>query len=280
MSKRRRCNAPSVTFRAGGAQYRDLVDVLRARGCSADDARAADELLLQATTIGLQALRAQLAAQQDKRGDVQWVLVPQDVLELLARQAGSRAAATTGGCELGWLQTWATVVLQDMACVVGYSVAAGEIERLRALGTRCRAHLEAAGPLPDRHLHRPLGEEVSASELALLRSDLEHCRHRVPCVQCGRPVEHAREVYGAPTCYACLPPPEPLPVVGAVRDPGHVLTDGETNQWRKTTDPRCERCQHFRPVEKSLGGKCDLDESLWYWKPSDSCTRFTRHKKG
>lgn len=34
----------------------------------------------------------------------------------------------------------------------------------------------------------------------------------VLCVECGKPVEHARECYGSPTCYACLPPPEPLPV--------------------------------------------------------------------
>ena len=35
----------------------------------------------------------------------------------------------------------------------------------------------------------------------------------IKCVQCGKPVEHAREVYAIPTCYACLPPPEPLPVI-------------------------------------------------------------------
>lgn len=32
------------------------------------------------------------------------------------------------------------------------------------------------------------------------------------CVQCDKPVEEARECYAHPTCYACLPPPEPLPV--------------------------------------------------------------------
>ena len=30
----------------------------------------------------------------------------------------------------------------------------------------------------------------------------------VACVQCGKPVEHVREVYATPMCYACLPPPK------------------------------------------------------------------------
>lgn len=33
------------------------------------------------------------------------------------------------------------------------------------------------------------------------------------CVQCGKPVEETRRCYVVPTCYACLPPPEPLPVI-------------------------------------------------------------------
>jgi hypothetical protein len=32
------------------------------------------------------------------------------------------------------------------------------------------------------------------------------------CAQCGKPVEEERRCYAIPTCYACLPPPEPLPV--------------------------------------------------------------------
>ena len=32
------------------------------------------------------------------------------------------------------------------------------------------------------------------------------------CRSCGKPVEEAREVYAIPTCNACLPPPEALPV--------------------------------------------------------------------
>jgi hypothetical protein len=32
------------------------------------------------------------------------------------------------------------------------------------------------------------------------------------CRTCGRPVEEPRRIYAIPTCYACLPPPEPLPI--------------------------------------------------------------------
>jgi len=33
----------------------------------------------------------------------------------------------------------------------------------------------------------------------------------VRCRQCGKPVEKLRECYAIPVCYACLPPPPPLP---------------------------------------------------------------------
>lgn len=40
-------------------------------------------------------------------------------------------------------------------------------------------------------------------------------RNPVTCVQCGRAVEEVRECYAIPTCYACLPPPEPLALISA-----------------------------------------------------------------
>jgi hypothetical protein len=36
---------------------------------------------------------------------------------------------------------------------------------------------------------------------------------RPVCAQCGKPVEEERRCYAIPTCYACLPPPEPLTVI-------------------------------------------------------------------
>jgi hypothetical protein len=52
-------------------------------------------------------------------------------------------------------------------------------------------------------------------ELAKLRCTLQIMASRpgpCPCVKCGHDVEPNRRVYVLPTCYACLPPPEPLPI--------------------------------------------------------------------
>lgn len=35
---------------------------------------------------------------------------------------------------------------------------------------------------------------------------------KIKCRHCGRAVEEARRCYAVPVCYACLPPPRPLPV--------------------------------------------------------------------
>lgn len=35
----------------------------------------------------------------------------------------------------------------------------------------------------------------------------------IRCRTCGKLVEEARRCYAIPTCYGCLPPPEPLPIV-------------------------------------------------------------------
>jgi hypothetical protein len=32
------------------------------------------------------------------------------------------------------------------------------------------------------------------------------------CQTCNKPIEKVREVYVIPTCYSCLPPPDPLPI--------------------------------------------------------------------
>lgn len=34
----------------------------------------------------------------------------------------------------------------------------------------------------------------------------------IRCNSCGKLVEQARRCYAIPTCFACLPPPEPLPI--------------------------------------------------------------------
>jgi len=49
------------------------------------------------------------------------------------------------------------------------------------------------------------------------------------CKQCGKhEVEDERVCYATPVCYACLPPPSPLPVrVLKVLKPAPIKTDGQ-----------------------------------------------------
>ncbi len=50
---------------------------------------------------------------------------------------------------------------------------------------------------------------------ALFRRDMiDQAEAKEPrCVDCNGPVERVRWCYVHPTCYACLPPPEPLEVI-------------------------------------------------------------------
>ncbi len=50
-------------------------------------------------------------------------------------------------------------------------------------------------------------------ELAAARLDLLVDLARTVCRRCGKTVEPQRECYAIPTCFACLPPPPPLPVL-------------------------------------------------------------------
>lgn len=52
--------------------------------------------------------------------------------------------------------------------------------------------------------------EVPAREQARRR---RHLLFPIACRHCGKPVESARRGFAIPTCYVCLPPPEPLPQV-------------------------------------------------------------------
>jgi hypothetical protein len=55
-------------------------------------------------------------------------------------------------------------------------------------------------------IREDIGRRVSALEARLPPAKLAPS-----CVGCGGPVEPARHDYVSPTCYQCLPPPEPLP---------------------------------------------------------------------
>lgn len=66
-------------------------------------------------------------------------------------------------------------------------------EKKREEPTASAARAREAPPTPHRETSSPEAEAL--------------------CVECGRPVEAPRRCYAQPTCYACLPPPEPLPVI-------------------------------------------------------------------
>jgi len=57
------------------------------------------------------------------------------------------------------------------------------------------------------------------------------------CKQCGkREVEPQRECYATPVCYACLPPPEPLPIVRH-----KVKVKSHESMWQFWLDDACYR---------------------------------------
>ena len=68
-------------------------------------------------------------------------------------------------------------------------------------------------------VHRPImmrstADRCESAIRSLLDAPKEPSEPSEPpaCERCGKPVEEARCCYVHPTCYACLPPPDPLPV--------------------------------------------------------------------
>jgi hypothetical protein len=128
------------------------------------------------------------------------------------------------------------VVYQADKALVAYEVATfgdSEAWRQRACFSQA-AWLELWGEVPtlaelpenargkrawDRHLAQDLflerAEELGLADEPRRRGKTGSNVHHVPdaCVQCGKPVEEDRCCYAIPTCYACLPPPEPLRVI-------------------------------------------------------------------
>jgi hypothetical protein len=78
------------------------------------------------------------------------------------------------------------------------------IDRAEALADR----LAAEGDAMRNTALLALAEETDPA--AALRAILAVSR---ACRTCGRVVEPVRQCYAVPTCYACLPPPPPLPEV-------------------------------------------------------------------
>ena len=92
----------------------------------------------------------------------------------------------------------------------------------------------------------------------------------VLCIQCGNPVERARECYGAPTCYKCLPPPTPLPVI----PPKPRWADCDCIRW--AYDPFSQglrnsghhpNCPKGHPFNCSCLGCQIREEPSKFWQP-------------
>ena len=47
------------------------------------------------------------------------------------------------------------------------------------------------------------------------------------CKQCGQPVEPMREAWATPVCFACVPPPDPMPE-RAYDDGSHPIDHGDS----------------------------------------------------
>ena len=144
-------------------------------------------------------------------------------------QALASLAALVALTVVPWFQARA-VFCGILEAFVGYSVrravedAIGPIQGaerpLLALSNFARSTAEVwAAPCPPiveplARLCRKLDPERAGARVEVVTlpdralGDLSPC----PCRRCGGPVEEARLCYAQPTCYACLPPPEPLPV--------------------------------------------------------------------
>jgi hypothetical protein len=67
------------------------------------------------------------------------------------------------------------------------------------------------------------------------------------CERCDDVVEKPREVYARPTCYECLPPPPPLPILGCPCEACAVLKRRQAE--RKFARIRTER-ENARRLQK------------------------------
>lgn len=66
------------------------------------------------------------------------------------------------------------------------------------------------------------------------------------CQQCGRPIEDERLEYVVPTCFACVPPPEPLPVAH--------LKSSRLYPWPVTLTEAREYCRKWHRTHRPPQG--------------------------
>lgn len=78
------------------------------------------------------------------------------------------------------------------------------------------------------------------------KSDSREDREGEPrCVKCGATVEPARKCYAIPMCYACLPPPQPLPLL--------AIPSSEPMKLVPTPATR-EKCKHCGTDQEGICG--------------------------
>lgn len=67
--------------------------------------------------------------------------------------------------------------------------------------------------MPDTRIFSPGLLPTKGEQMEQLGDrESERCAAGVSCRQCGATVEREREHYATPVCFACLPPPPPIPV--------------------------------------------------------------------
>jgi hypothetical protein len=76
------------------------------------------------------------------------------------------------------------------------------------------------------------------------------------CVSCGGPVEPERHDYAQPTCYRCLPPPEPLPVRAVATQnlalPDYLLAPAPDYRSELPAEPETCGCDEAVELRKQL----------------------------
>lgn len=87
-------------------------------------------------------------------------------------------------------------------------------------GRRAMVHMNQVSKIETLLVWREQIDQLR-EERGALAEQLAYARLYTPrCVDCGNPVEPERYVYVRPTCYACLPPPEPIETIGLLSEAG------------------------------------------------------------
>ena len=123
--------------------------------------------------------------------------------------------------------------------------------------------LRVLAAVPDNAAFAHCGNDIRAALDELLAAREAAAAPAVLCKQCGKTVEKTREVYATPVCFACLPPPKPLPVAAAnllnkAYEHGVALRCGVYHAPQLVT---CSVCKQAIAVYTSQWDGCDRLEA-------------------